>query len=361
MTKSKELNLGFFHGNNTERQQFQGSWFTALFSFVFFIMILSPVRSQSAEVDWPNRIKKFFTVDSGHELYVDFIPPERNHPTLVLLNGLTYSTSDWDALTKNLRKKGFGVFRYDMYGMGKTLVKHGAVKDPVPYQDQLVDLANLLDKFNLGQNIHLIGLSYGGAIALEFGRKYPERISELIVMAPYIAPLEQQDKWIKTQVWVARNANPFLTETDDELYDFFLKQFIYSTYPLAEPAILENQYKLEAVFHLVQGIRKYNANNFSQNFPENMHLMIGKNDQYISNQVHLDFWNEIPANKRSSLIVIENCEHKIPEAVPLFASQWIAEIVTGNLKLRHDARFVGFPFRGEAKSNTDTLIFPVEE
>ncbi len=40
--------------------------------------------------------------------------------------------------------------------------------------------------------------------------------------------------------------------SDDDLYDLFLHQIVYATYPQAEPIVLENPFKLEATYRLVQ-------------------------------------------------------------------------------------------------------------
>ena len=64
-------------------------------------------------------------------------------------------------------------------------------------------------------------------------------------MAPYTQPLKGQDDWIKQQISVTRMQFPFNPYSDEQLYDYFLRQICFSTYPSLEPIVLENPYKLE--------------------------------------------------------------------------------------------------------------------
>lgn len=269
----------------------------------------------------------FVTIEST-DLYVEYLAPQVGKPTVVLLNGLTYSTRQWDKMTAVLKTMGIGVLRYDMSGMGQTLLKYGGKFEPYHYANQVIELDQLLTTLKIPTPYNLVGLSYGGGIAAAFSFKYPKKVKNAILMAPYTAALEGQDQWIKTQIAVTRAMYPYNPYSNDELYDYFLKQICYSTYPALEPIVMENPYKLEATFRLTQGIRKFNVNDEIDRFPENsVHLIIAKKDQYIKQAVLDAFWDAIPAASRASRIYVEGSEHKIPEAVPQKAAEIVRDIV----------------------------------
>ncbi len=270
----------------------------------------------------------FIAIDST-DVYVEYLAPKNDKPTVILLNGLTYSTRQWDKMTAVLKKMGLGVLRYDMTGMGKTLLKYGLRSEPYYYANQVLELDNLLTTLNIAKPYHIAGLSYGGGIAAAYSYKYPQKIKNAILMAPYTAPLAGQDQWIKTQISVTRAMFPANPYSNEELYDYFLRQICYSTYPSLEPIVLENPLKLEATFRLTQGIRKFNALDEVNRFPNNsVHLIIAKKDQYIPQAVLDGFWDALPLKARASRIYIEGSEHKIPEAVPQIAAEIILKIIS---------------------------------
>jgi hypothetical protein len=136
--------------------------------------------------------------------------------------------------------------------------------------------------------------------------------------------------------------------SDDELYDYFLHQIVYATYPQAEPIVLENPFKLEATYQLVRGIRKARPVDLTHLIPDKaLHLMIARQDQYINAGVLEEYWDAVPERARASRLYINGSEHKMVEAVPNFTAAWVYEIVTGSSKLFKGLTFEGYPYRGE--------------
>jgi pimeloyl-ACP methyl ester carboxylesterase len=277
--------------------------------------------------------REYFLQAEGQAVYVRHKPAESGATTMVLLNGLTYSTNQWAAFTRAVEKlaPGTGLLRYDMKGMGRTLLRGPLpVNYAIPYQEQVAILKAVLDHAGI-RRAELVGLSYGGAIALAFAKEHPGRVSRLFLMAPFTEPLEGQDRWIRSQIAANRVFFPWNPATDDELYDFFLRQLVYTTYPPAEPIVLENPFKLEAVFRMAQGIRLFRADAVVQQLPrKSVHLMVASQDQYLPRPVMDRFWDSLPPAVRASRIDISVTEHKIPEAAPAFASAWVLEALRNN-------------------------------
>jgi pimeloyl-ACP methyl ester carboxylesterase len=295
-------------------------------------------------VDSGAHVVGFVKISENRELYVDYERPVPGRPTVVLLNGLTYRIGCWDAFTTALEGDGLGILRYDAFGQGQTLLKYGAPTEAISIQAQVEDLRLLLSALGINEAVHLVGLSYGAPIDMLFATQYPERTASVILMAPFVGPIASQDVWIRQQINQVRVLYPYNPASFDELYDYFLKYIIYQSYPAAEPIVLENPYKLEATFRMVQGVRKFLAKDIVGQLPAGkVHLMIARKDQYLENSVHEEFWNQIPAAARASLIYIEGSEHKIPEAVPQFAADWVRRIVNGDSQISGGATFVGDP------------------
>ncbi len=301
--------------------------------------------------------EEFITVE-GRKVWTDYEPAKNGQPTLVLLNGLTYQFGYWDKYVNALRRrsKEIGILRFDMIGMGGTLLSGKVpVRDPISYKDQVELTRQLMDKLGI-RKAYMVGLSYGGGIAVAFATTHPTRVEQIILMAPFTEPLKQMDQWIKGQIAANRIAFPFNPATDDELYDYFLKNFIYATYPSLEPAVLDNPYKLEAVFRMIQGIRKYDTLRDARYLPANsVQLMVARQDQYLQRDVMDRFWDAVPRSARASRIDISVTEHKIPEAIPDYASAWTMEILSRRPELNRGLEWDGSTWRFNATVGKRTI------
>lgn len=91
---------------------------------------------------------------------------------LVLIHGFPLDASMWD-LQFAAFARDYRVLRYDVRGFGRS-----SLPTDQPYS-QVEDLHALVDHLNLG-SVHLIGLSMGGQIALDFALAYPERTRTLV-------------------------------------------------------------------------------------------------------------------------------------------------------------------------------------
>lgn len=326
-----------------------------------FISVLTILVSFCSIANARN-FKGFVAVSNQRSLYVDYVEAKPGMPTVILLNGLTYTTLQFEAFTQPLLAKGIGVLRYDPYGMGQTLLKYAPILAVIPIEDQVNDLEALLLTMNIKGPYNLAGLSYGGGLAAAFAAAYPEQVNKMIMMSPFTRPLDSQDSWIKAQVTATRWMFPYNQYSDDDLYDYYLHQIVYATYPSAEPIVLENPFKLEAVFRLAQGIRHFSAENVTSSIPAGaLHLMQARQDQYIPQNVFQDYWDKVPAASRASRLFVNGSEHKMVEAVPLFTSGWVYEILMNNPKLSGGQAYEGYPTLGNAVNTNDGSVIKVVE
>ena len=317
-----------------------------------FVCLMALILSVSAQA------KTGFISVEGRKVWVDYEPAKKGHPTVVLLNGLTYQLGHWDKYVDALgrRSPGVGILRFDMIGMGETLLNGELpVKEAISYSDQVELTRALMDKLGI-RKAYITGLSYGGGIAVAFGSAYPARVEKLILMAPFTEPMKEMDQWIRGQVTLNRLTFPLNPATDDELYDFFLKSFIYATYPSLEPSVLDNRYKLESVFRMIQGIRKYDTLKDAKQLPEgSVHLLVAGQDQYIKGEVLDRFWKSVPRAARGSRINISVTEHKIPESIPEYSAAWTVEILSRREELSKGLVFEGSTRGFNAKAGSVTI------
>lgn len=101
-------------------------------------------------------------------------------PVAVCVHGLTTPSFVWDDIAKGLVAQGYRVLVYDLYGRGYSDRPEGAQTDAF-FIRQLDDL--LADQM-VADDITLIGYSMGGAIASAYAAKHPDRLRQLVLVAP---------------------------------------------------------------------------------------------------------------------------------------------------------------------------------
>ncbi len=289
--------------------------------------------------------KGYTEVHFGRKLYVDYLHTNPGAPTLVLLNGLTYDTTSWDQLMPYIKDKGFNILRYNAYGQDPN---SGMLTSRVLMNAQAMDLAAVLDNLKIDGPVMLAGLSYGGGLEFYFSTLYPSRVKGLIPMAPLMNADRKLEAIIKSEIQMTRAMNPYNRSSDNDLYEFFFHQLVYATFPAAEPSVLSNPYKLENVFRMALGTKNFHTLELLPRVPQvPIHLMVAEKDQYIPTADHDALWNGLSQKQKASRINIIGSEHKIPEAVPRLAGEWITGIMLGRKEISG-----GKVFEGDPKANT---------
>ncbi len=106
---------------------------------------------------------------------------------LVLVHASCADHSMWDEQVKAFAPH-YQVIRYDRRGFGKTTANQ--LDESVPFFDAQ-DLQALLQHLNIPRT-HLLGLSGGGAISVDFALAFPDQITALIVVAAAFGGFEGQ-------------------------------------------------------------------------------------------------------------------------------------------------------------------------
>ena len=124
--------------------------------------------------------------------YMDVKPQNPNGQTLVLMHGKNFGSDYWAGTIKAMTTYGYRVIAPDQIGFGKSS------KPEMRYTFGMLaeNTARLLDHLKLGR-VTVIGNSMGGMLAVHFARKYPERLTALVLENPlgledYVASIPPQ-------------------------------------------------------------------------------------------------------------------------------------------------------------------------
>ena len=104
---------------------------------------------------------------------------------LVLLHAAVADSRQWDDQFTAFAER-YRVIRYDMQGFGRT----PPAAQPVRRADELYALLRALDI----PRAHLVGVSNGGATAIDFTILYPTMVGALIPVAPGLSGFEPVDR-----------------------------------------------------------------------------------------------------------------------------------------------------------------------
>ena len=91
---------------------------------------------------------------------------------LVLIHGWSLNLRMWDQQASELSRR-FRVIRYDRRGFGKSSGNEDITWDAA-------DLNALLDYLG-ATRVHILGMSQGARVALQFALRYPDRVSSLVL------------------------------------------------------------------------------------------------------------------------------------------------------------------------------------
>lgn len=327
--------------------------------FLFAVLCVFSLKSFSADYQTHTSFSNFVQLKNGHNIFVKYIPAQKNQPTLVFVNGLTFSTTDYAIVSQILIDSGYGVFLYDAYGMGRTLLNNPIPNAPIKVDSQVADLDELLSNFKISAPYNLVGLSYGGGILTAYATRHPEKVKTLMMMSPYTEVIEDSKKIILGQIAATRLYFPTNKATDEELANYYIRQFVYQTYPIYEPAVLENPFKLEGISALVQGITPYRPIDEVAKLPKaSVHLMVGTKDEYVTKNVYDSFWQKIPAAKKCSYVAVEETKHKISSLYPYFTARWINYIMQNQKSSCTGLEYSADALMFTLKSKNNSFVLP---
>ena len=134
---------------------------------------------------------------NGQNLYYEI---HGEGPPLVLVMGIGYDSSLWTLAQVPVLSTQFQVILVDNRDVGRS----SKAIQPYRLADMADDLAGLLDALGI-QRSHLLGLSMGGMIALEFALRHGDRLDGLVLAGTGAAPGRSAVDPIQVWSWVKAN------------------------------------------------------------------------------------------------------------------------------------------------------------
>ncbi len=110
--------------------------------------------------------------------YLEYNP--KGTPPILLLHGLGATGASWEFQIQPLVEAGFHVIAPDIRGFGNSSYPGGRVR----VSNLSADMVSLLQSLQVGP-AHVVGLSMGGAIALQLALDAPNHVKSLVLVSTF--------------------------------------------------------------------------------------------------------------------------------------------------------------------------------
>jgi len=149
--------------------------------------------------------------------------------SLLVLHGWGGSSDTWIEVQEILSKQGYKTICPDLPGFGKSQIP--------AYAWDLDDYCDFIESFILSLNLekfYLLGHSFGGALAVKCGLKFPQKIEKLFLIDAACfrrAKLKKRIFFIIAKILKIFSFLPFYSQAKKAFYKFMVGR---SDYPYAE-------------------------------------------------------------------------------------------------------------------------------
>ncbi len=252
-------------------------------------------------------------------------------PPLVLLMGYRLSSAAWPSAFIDGLARQFSVITLDNRGTGQS----DKPVDGYAIDNMARDVAGLLDELKISHT-HILGYSMGGAIAQEFVRQFPDRVSGLVLSAtmcggpraiyappPVVRLMRELDGLkpdeIARQIWKVTYSPGYLDERRELAEDQMRREIAVPT-------------PLHAADLQFQAFAEFDCSKALPNIQAPTLVLTGELDQLISPRNSKIIASLIP---RANLIIIPGCGHRVmweaADECVAFVSEFLANVQEGRL------------------------------
>ena len=146
---------------------------------------------EQMEKSWPIQSEERMVETSQGKTFMRIGGPE-NGPTLILLPGGGANSIIWHANIKALSEVYRTYALDNIYDYGRSIYTQKLETG----QDLASWLDELSDSLHLGEDIRIIGYSYGGWVVSQFALYHPERLKKVVLVAPAATVLPLPNEYI---------------------------------------------------------------------------------------------------------------------------------------------------------------------
>ncbi|MCF8000672.1 MAG: alpha/beta hydrolase [Halanaerobiales bacterium] len=261
---------------------------------------------------------------NGVEIYYELSGKGKDN--IAFLNGIAMQTALWEAQEKHFQDN-YQVLLHDFRGQGQSSLK----PNNFTFKQHADDFNKLLEELDIDK-IHVVGVSYGAEVAMQFALQYPKKVSSLVLgtAVSEIKPLLKA----KIESWI------MAAETyNGELFFKVMAPYVYSNsfYEengewLENRAVqfgrIVNKEWLEAFISLSKNFLTLDITNKLSNIKVPTLVISGEEDILKPPYYGKIIKNEIPNSKFK---IIDNAAHGLFAEKPMEFNQLVGEFIKNNV------------------------------
>lgn len=269
------------------------------------------------------------TTRTGHTVtWTEIIPQTPYQETLVFLSGLADDTKVWEPLITNL-KASYRIFLINLIGQGESLsidTQQNVSGFKVSIEEQSQALEQILNTIPLNSPFHLIGFSYGGAVALEYQRTNTDRVITLNLWLPFVIRLDFSSP--VSQIWksnmdILTQYNPlarYFSKRWSLSYHQWLSHYMHFRFSKRVPQFNLRQVAVE----MSQGALDYNGLSQIKNIKSTrVNLVISHMDTLVPVTLYNQIWDTLPIDSKGLCLRVRDGEHLLHEQSPQLLAKWL--------------------------------------
>jgi len=283
-------------------------------------------RVEQIDIDKPG-LKLTLSV---HSIFGEHHQACDHEGTIVILPGLDDSVFQYETAFNLFREYNpkWSILGIDFRGQGKKRDDEGNIySSKITLNEQAHILEKILDKNKLN-SVFIVGLSYGGGIALHYTSKYPLRVLGLGLIAPYVTNFKAYKPGLTGLYYGFNYYNPFfkiMSRMGLPPYFFGAKvkgRLNHQTNWTSE--------RMSALTKLTLGILDLNTDKTLdkiKDLPIGIHLLTACQDTVVPIAAHRHFYNRIPKNIPKSFSLEDGIGHRVLQQHPKQASLWLHRLL----------------------------------
>lgn len=274
------------------------------------------------------------TLRSGADVFVSVKlgkNPGANRP-VVMLDGVA-ARYERNATFENLVKaKDQSIITIYLPGQGETLAadrqKRGRSTDrDIEQEDQARTVIEVLDALGVNDPVGIAGLSYGGAIAAQAEKMFPERFSKVMLIAPYV---ESAGKKSPMYAMMNNPWNPF----GAQMYRSAARTMLQQLFP-AQPQVLQAYPGAfyDGLYRLTMGLEDFELDDTVKGM-DDVHFLVVPEDTASPPEGNAKAYQGAHTATFTSAPASEAGNHDLVRANGQLVATWISDVMAGRIKAK---------------------------
>lgn len=274
----------------------------------------------------------YIKTKSGQEVFVSIKlgkNPAANRP-VVMLDGIAARYERNTGFENLVKQKDQSLISIYLPGQGETLAKDMAgagrsVRNDIQQEDQAKAVIEVLDALGVKEPVGVAGLSYGGAIAAEAEKRYPDRFNKVMLIAPFV---ESQGK---SSPYYAMMNNPW-NPWGATMYRSATKSTLEKLFPNV-PTVLQPHGGAfhEGLFRLTMGLEDFELDETVKGMKD-VHFLVVPKDTASSPEGNKAAWKGAKTGSFTMAPPSEAGNHDLVRANGSLVASWIADVMAGRVK-----------------------------